>query len=279
MIDEAKQDLLVQYVLGELDPTTADKVRAELAHDLELRDFARDFEEAFASVAYTASPMAPPRDLPQRILQAERRARRASSPAPYSKIIWLTIPWALAACFAIVCAVLSLEQARIRKELISLQEKNTEASNALVALQEKITQSERELVALKEKIAQSERALATLKEKNVLSELKIATLKAQIAAYKGATAVVVWDKQQKRGVLQLDKLPPPGQGKDYQLWVIDPKNPQPVSAGILSVPNDGLIRTSFHPAAPVESADAFAISVEKTGGAPKPEGQIILVGK
>ena len=30
--------------------------------------------------------------------------------------------------------------------------------------------------------------------------------------------------------------------------------PQPVSAGILSVPNDGLIRTSFHPAAPVESA-------------------------
>jgi anti-sigma-K factor RskA len=63
------------------------------------------------------------------------------------------------------------------------------------------------------------------------------------------------------------------------LWVIDPKNPQPVSAGILSVPNDGLIRTSFHPAAPVESADAFAISVEKTGGAPKPEGQIILVGK
>jgi anti-sigma-K factor RskA len=77
----------------------------------------------------------------------------------------------------------------------------------------------------------------------------------------------------------LDKLPPPAPGKDYQLWVIDPKNPQPVSAGILSVPKEGLIRTSFHPAAPVESAAAFAISVEKAGGAPKPEGQIILVGK
>ena len=61
--------------------------------------------------------------------------------------------------------------------------------------------------------------------------------------------------------------------------VIDPKIAQPVSAGILAVPNDGLIRASFHPATPIESAAAFAISVEKAGGAPKPEGQIILVGK
>jgi len=265
MIDESKQDLLVQYLLGELDRTTADKVRAELERDVELRDFSRDLEEAFASLAYTVSPMAPPREVSQKILQAERRARRGAPPAPYSKVIWLTAPWALAACFAIACAVLSLEQARIRKDLISLQEKDAETGKALVLLQQKIAQSEREL--------------ETLREKNVLSELKIATLKAQIAAYKGVTAVVVWDKYQKSGVLQLDKFPPPGPGKDYQLWVIDPKSPQPVSAGILSVPNDGFIRANFHPAAPVESADAFAISVEKTGGASKPEGQIILVGK
>jgi anti-sigma-K factor RskA len=265
MIDEAKQDLVVQYLLGELDPAAADQLRAELARDVELREVARDLEEAFASLVYTASPMAAPRALPQRILQAERRARRVSPAASYSKIIWSAIPWALAACFAIVCVVLGLEGARIQKDLVSLQEQKQEADKALFALQQKIAQSEKEL--------------ASLKEKNVLAELKIATLKAQIAAYKGATAVVVWDKEQKKGVLQLDKLPPPGQGKDYQLWVIDPKNPQPVSAGVLSVPNDGLIRTSFHPASPVESADAFAISVEKAGGAPKPEGQIILVSK
>ncbi len=265
MIDESKQDLLVQYVLGELNPRAADEVRAELEGDMELRGFAHDIEEAFASLAYAASPMAPPRELPQRILQAERKTPRAAPPAPYSRMIWLTAPWALAAAFAIACAVLSLEQARIKQDLISLREKDAEASRTLADLQQKNAQAEREL--------------ATLKEKNVLSELKIATLRAQIAAYKGATAVVVWDKDQKNGVLQLEKLPPPGPGKDYQLWVIDSKNPQPVSAGILSVPNSGLIRTSFHPAAPVESAAAFAISVEKTGGAPKPEGQIILVGK
>ena len=113
----------------------------------------------------------------------------------------------------------------------------------------------------------------------MLAEMSIATLKAQVSAYKAATAVVVWDKNRKNGVLQLDKLPPPAGGKDYQLWVIDPKIPQPVSAGILSVPNEGLIRASFHPVTPVESAGAFAISLEKAGGSLKPEGQIILVGK
>ena len=266
MIDETKQDLLVQYLLGELDPAMADKVRAELARDVELQKFAHEMEEAFASMAYAAPPKIPPVDLAQRILQAERGTpRRDSPPTSRPKIIWLAVPWALAAAFAIACAVLGLEEVRLRKDLLSLQEKVMDANKAYAVLQQKNTQSERDLAAQK--------------ERNLLSELRIATLRAQIATYKGATAVVVWDKDKRNGVLQLDKLPPPAPGKDYQLWVIDPKNPQPVSAGILSVPNDGLIRTSFHPASPVESADAFAISVEKAGGAPKPEGQIILVGK
>ena len=279
MIDEPKQDLLVQYVLGELDSATADKVRAELARDVELRDLARDLEEAFASLAYTASPMAAPAQLPQQILRTERRVRRGTLPARASKIIWLAMPWALAACFAIACAVLSLEQARIKKDLITLQEKEITLQEKVAEASKAEAEASKALAALQQKIAQSEKELAALKEKNVLSELKIAILKTQIAAYKGATAVVVWDKDQKKGVLQLDKLPPPAPGKDYQLWVIDPKSPQPVSAGILSVPKEGLIRTSFHPAAPVQSAAAFAISVEKAGGAPKPEGQIILAGK
>jgi anti-sigma-K factor RskA len=279
MIDEPKQDLLVQYILGELDSATADKVRAELARDAELRDLARDLEEAFASLAYTAPPMAAPAELPQRILRTERRVRRGTLPARDSKIISLAVPWALAACFAIACAVLGLEQARIKKDLISLQEKEITLQEKAAKASKAEAEASKALVALQQKIAQFEKELAVLKEKNVLSELKIATLKTQIAAYKGATAVVVWDKDQKNGVLQLDKFPPPAPGKDYQLWVIDPKSSQPVSAGILSVPKEGFIRTSFHPAASVESAAAFAISVEKAGGAPKPEGQIILVGK
>jgi len=100
MIDESKQDLLVQYLLGELDSTTADKVSAEIAVDGELRDFAHEMEEAFASLAYTATPMASPPELPQRVLRMERRAGQDPRPAPRLRMIWLAIPWALAACLA-----------------------------------------------------------------------------------------------------------------------------------------------------------------------------------
>jgi anti-sigma-K factor RskA len=258
MIDELKQDMLVQYLLNEVDSSTAEKIRTDLESDAELLAFVREMEDTFASMAYTAPPLEAPVGLSRRIVQLEGNAPKGSSPEPRSKIIWLVLPWALAACLAIACVVLSLERTRLQKE--------TERAG-------------QELQTLQQKNAGIEEELASLQKKNVLAEVKIATLKAQVAAYETASAVVVWDVSQKNGLLQLDKLPPPAPGKDYQLWVIDPKIPKPVSAGVLAVPNDGLIRTSFHPVAPIESAAAFAISVEKTGGAPEPQGQIILVGK
>lgn len=258
MIDESKQELLVRYLLNEVDPSRADEIRAELEGDVELGDFVRQAEDAFASMAYLAPTMQPPAGLAQRIIRSERNLSRTPAPAARSKMVWSVVPWALAACFAIACVVLGLERTRLQK---------------------KAEQVGQELLALQQRNARVEWELGMLQKKDVLAEIKIATLKAQVAAYEAATAVVVWDKNQKTGVLQLNKLPPPQPGKDYQLWVIDPNIPQPVSAGVLAVPNDGLIRTSFHPTGPIESAGAFAISVEKAGGAPKPEGQIILVGK
>jgi anti-sigma-K factor RskA len=258
VIDELKQDLLVQYLLNEVDSSTAEKIRAELEADAELREYVWQMEDAFASMACAAPPMVPPAGLSQRILQMERNTSRSSAPRSRSKIVWLVVPWALAACLAIACVVLALERTR---------------------LQEKTEQIDHELVTLQQKNARIGEELGILQKRNVLAEIKIATLKSQVAAYAAATAVVVWDKDQRRGVLQLDKLPPPAPGKDYQLWVIDPKITQPVSAGVLAVPNDGLIRTSFDTVKPVGSATAFAISVEKAGGSTKPEGQVILVGK
>jgi anti-sigma-K factor RskA len=262
MIDESKQDLLVQYLLNEVDFSTAEKIRTEIEADAELREFVRETEDALASMALAAPAMEPPAGLSQRILQLERNVLPFSSagsrPQGRPRIVWLVLPWALAACFAIACASLQLAVTRLQKN------------------NEQVSQ---ELLAATGKNVQIQEQLALLEKKNVFAELQIATLKAQVANYGTASAVVVWDKEQKSGVLQVEKLPPPAKGKDYQLWVIDPKISQPVSAGILAVPNDGLIRTSFHTATPIQSAAAFAISVEKAGGAPKPEGQIILVGK
>jgi anti-sigma-K factor RskA len=326
MIDEQTQDLVLQYLLGELNPSQTETVRSRISADPELKNFAAEMEETIGSLAYSAEPMAAPADIPQRILRAEGRMARPIPEEPKSKIAAFGfIPWTLAACLAIACAVLALDRERIRgglakelaalretnaqtnkaltqlqekssaseseiasfreksseleKQLAGLQQKNAQAQTDLAALKQKADDAERALAVLRQKDADSQKELASLKQKDFLAQIKIATLKAQVAAFQQTNAVVVWDADQRSGVLQLDKLPPPARGKDYQLWVIDPKNPQPVSAGLLSVPNNGLIRTSFHPTGPVETAAAFAISIEKRGGSMKPEGQIILVGK
>jgi len=319
MIDEQTQDLVLQYLLGELDASQMESVRAQIESDTELRNFANEMEETLGSLAYAAKPVAAPPDIPQRILRAEGRSVQPAPKTSRSRITAVNfLPWALAACLAIACVILGLDRERVReglsKELAALQQTNAQTSDSvaqlqkeiasfreksaslekqLAALQEKDAEALKELAALKQKAAEDEQAvgaltqkdaesqkeLAALKQKNLLSEIKIATLKAQVAKFQQTSAVVVWDTNQRNGVLQLDKLPPPAPGKDYQLWVIDPSKPLPVSAGVLSVPSLGLIQTSFHPAQPVQSAAAFAISLEKSGGSMKPEGQIIFIGK
>jgi anti-sigma-K factor RskA len=326
MIDEQTQDLVLQYLLGELDAPQMENVRAQIESDPELRTFANEMEETLGSLAYAAKPVAAPPDIPQRILRAGGRSVQLAPKPPRPRIVALNLlPWALAACLAIACVILGLDRQRVRKglskelaalrqtnaqtsdalaqlqqrsaasekeiasfreksadlekQLAALQEKDAEALKELAALQQKAAEDEQAVAALTQKDVESQKELAALKQKNLLSEIKIATLKAQVAKFQQANAVVVWDTDQRNGVLQLDKLPPPAPGKDYQLWVIDPSKPLPVSAGVLSVPSLGLIRTSFHPVQPVQSAAAFAISLEKSGGSMKPEGQIIFIGK
>jgi anti-sigma-K factor RskA len=312
MIDEQTQELVLQYLLGELDPSQMETVRTRIEADTELKNFALKVEETVGSIAYAVQPIAAPPDIHERILRVERRPVLPAPEAPRSRRAALSfIPWALAASLAIACIILGLDRERVRnrlsKELAALQETNAQTGKALAQLEQKSADSEKglaaleqknagaqtELAALRQKAAEQDQAvaaltqkdadsqkeLAALRQRNLLSEVKIATLTAQVAKFQQTNAVVVWDTGLRSGVLLLDKLPPPAPGKDYQLWVIDPSKPIPVSAGVLSVPSVGLIRTSFHPTQPVQSAAAFAISVEKSGGSTKPEGQIILLGK
>ena len=99
-----------------------------------------------------------------------------------------------------------------------------------------------------------------------------------VEGYKQGVAVVVWDSEKHQGVLKLEKMPPVQVGKDYQLWVVDPKQPVPVDAGIVRVDSTGFAKVDFKPVTEVTDASKFALSVEKEGGVPKGEGPIVLIG-
>lgn len=59
---------------------------------------------------------------------------------------------------------------------------------------------------------------------------------------------------------------------------IDANHKDPISAGLVHVDSNGVARIHFKPDQTAAQVKAFAISLEREGGAPKPEGPILLVG-
>jgi anti-sigma-K factor RskA len=124
----------------------------------------------------------------------------------------------------------------------------------------------------------AERRIADLEHRDLLAQIRIATLQSKLAEYAQTRAVIVWDPQLQRGVAKFSNLPGPGVGRDYQLWVLDPARPAPVSAGLVRVNNE-MARTDFRPAKSVGSGVKFALSNEPSGGSETPRGEIVFVGE
>lgn len=284
MIDEEKQDQLIAHMLGALEAAEARALDAELATDAELRQFADEMREATATLAHTAPLHRPPPHLRATVLAAARGetppdsspARRQPGPKAFHLPGWL--PWAVAAGIAIGAGMQVATHEQRRAENVSLraqiQARGREAG-LLRARNAELEAEQQALTATQQKLAQE---LDTWQKRDALSEVRIATLSAQVAALSKAVAVIVWDAEQQRGIVKLSNVPKASAGKDYQLWVIDSKYPTPVSAGVVTVGAGGTGYTSFSPAQPISAANKFAISVERTGGAPAPAGPIIFIG-
>ena len=225
MINEDKQQQVIDYVLGELSATDAASFEQELGRDFELQTFTREIYETFGRIGGGAEAQPPPSSIPQRILRQER-------PLPFP-----FIPWAVAACLAIGCMVLATMWTESRREI------------------------------------------AKLVQRDLLSRIRIAALQSQVDAYAKTSAVVVWNPDQQNGVLQFERLPALPANQDYQMWVIDPKQPQPVSAGLIPKSTDQERRITFSPTKSVSGTPKFAVSIEPAGGSVAPRGQIVLVGQ
>ncbi len=130
----------------------------------------------------------------------------------------------------------------------------------------------------------ADRRLADLQEQGKidrdLSHLEIIRLVSLLGSSSKARAIAVWDQATQQGVLAVEKLPALAADQDYQLWVIDPKYPDPVSGGVLIVDSHtGAARLAFHPGQPIATAAKFAVSCERKGGRPRPEGPIVLLSE
>lgn len=106
-------------------------------------------------------------------------------------------------------------------------------------------------------------------------DVKMASLKGT-AVSPASYVTVYWDTTSKDVYLMVNNLPQPASGKQYQLWALI--NNKPVDLGVLQMSAEKLIPMVQMKG--VQNAEAFAITLEPTGGSVGPTmEQMYVVGK
>ncbi|MBC7367799.1 MAG: anti-sigma factor [Undibacterium sp.] len=191
---------------------------------------------------------------------------------------------------------LEAERLIARRELADATAKAAESSGLLARLESRLTETTRaaaaaslQLASSREQIDIARRDLAArdqtvtdltrqLAAQGTLTDYKISTLASLLGNTPQALAVAVWNPANQEGVLTVQKLPALAADKDYQLWIVDPQYEIPVNGGVFRVdPATGETRVNFRADQPIKSIAKFAVSLERKGGVPKAEGQMVLL--
>ena len=226
------------HSLGLLDQAGRDALLAAARRDPEAGRLVAEFEETAALLAHAAPGIQPPPALRLKILRALPAREATSKIIPFAA--W--IPYAIAACLMI----LGVAEAR-----------------RIADLKTQVRSEHTQLVAKSEEAAR-------LNQRNALIGLRLATLEAKDATYAASKIMVAWDPGRHQGVVAMENLPNPPDGRVYQLWVLDPGAAAPVSAGLISGSR------TFAVTPVTTSSPGFAISLEPAGGRPEPTGPILF---
>ncbi len=296
MIDERKEEAAALYALDLLEGAERSAFETELKADRELRRLVDQLRAAAANVALLAPLAEPSAFLRERILAdiADRSPTSSDHVVPFRLPHWTG--WAAAVCFIVATGYFAVANFNTRSQANLLRESERlariESGNLSNLLEAERLISRQQIADLKNSQADvatlgtrlnAERASATaqiadLKQQNALADLKIDSLASLVTGTPDARAIAVWNPHTQEGVLTVTKLPALPEGKDYQLWVVDPQYPIPVDGGVFQVdPVTGEARVTFKPNKPVATAAKFAVSLERKGGVPKAEGTMMLL--
>jgi anti-sigma-K factor RskA len=242
MIGEQQQDQAALYALGLLTADEAVAFEAEMRADPELAKLARELRETANHMVLALPEAAPAPALKARVLAlaAAERHPAPTTGSPGAKIMTLRpFGWVPWAIAAALAVFCGLLE--------------TDRSNL-------------------------RRELAAAHAADPLSQVAVYSLDPTSEPHAAAVSVA-WAPSHQSGLIRVNGLAAPGQGKDYQLWAVDAGSKEPISAGLVRIDAKGNAELVFKPDAAATHVAAFAISVEPAGGSPKKTGPIVFVGK
>lgn len=300
MIDERQEELAALAALDLLDGAERAEFETALVRNPALARHVAEMREAACELAHLAPCCEPPEALKARILMSIGHPQPAAQPRARLLFFPVVIPWALAACLAAVAAWSGERYLTIRSEYsllsdqrklaeLELQRVHNQMAEDQILNQRELADNRQQLAAMSEKLAEASQQASSslaqmasltgqLKVANNLMRLKVVTLVPTGAGDpKMPPAVTLWDMAKQEGMLDV-KLPALEPGKDYQLWAIDSQYDSPVSSGVFQVdPVTCTACVTFKTDKPIKAGAKFAISLERKGGRPKPEGPIVML--
>jgi anti-sigma-K factor RskA len=272
---------LEQYALGELDPAGQAEVEGWAARHPQVR---HELDELLAGLGVYAEAhtLAPPAGMRDRVLGrvlaeigAETPAQVAASPAaPAQEVPTMRVSasnprpaetyapapvassrsgWAIAASVALL---LSLGANAL------LYSRWQQANTDLVAAQNSQARFAQTSQVMERRLSSTQEQLHVLRSPQ---EYKMVAL-AGTPAHTSAHARVLYNGASHRVYLDVQQLPALPAGKQYQLWALD--KGKPVDAGVLAATTAA--GDSLQQMKDIASAQAFAMTVEPTGGSAGP---------
>jgi hypothetical protein len=272
---------LEQYALGELDPAGQAEVEGWAARHPQVR---HELDELLAGLGVYAEAhtLAPPAGMRDRVLGrvlaeigAETPAQVATSPAaPAQEVPTMRVSasnprpaetyapapvassrsgWAIAASVALL---LSLGANAL------LYSRWQQANTDLVAAQNSQARFAQTSQVMERRLSSTQEQLHVLRSPQ---EYKMVAL-AGTPAHTSAHARVLYNGASHRVYLDVQQLPALPAGKQYQLWALD--KGKPVDAGVLAATTAA--GDSLQQMKDIASAQAFAMTVEPTGGSAGP---------
>ena len=265
MIDDNVQEQASLYALGALDAEEAREFEAAMSQSPELRALVRDFRAVTEAIAGTTPALEPPPGVKARLMLAiaDQPPRRQSAAMGHSRPMTTWIPWALAAGLAVVSFAFMYQSTDLRAQVAMQAHRIEELGMSL-----KVAQAQS---------GELKQVVAKLRDSNRVAAVRIALLDSLLQGAPKAVAVSVWDNERQNGVFIVRNLKPAPTNKDYQLWIIDPKYPSPVDAGVFQVDDKGNMREEFRAKLPIAQANQFAVTIEKKGGADVPDTKAMVL--
>jgi anti-sigma-K factor RskA len=213
MIDERHEELAALYAFDLLEGVEKTAFEAAVARDPALQTLVRELRESSAALAHLAPGAMPPPELKKRLLA--ELDRRSAAAAPPNKIIafpsW--IPWAAAACFALIAAgagqlyltsrteaqslrdqqaladatlksvrnQFEAERIVTRQQLTTLTQQNTEAAQQLADARRTVDDTTRQLAEARTGTTDAQRLLAEATRRSEGTERLLAATRVELA--------------------------------------------------------------------------------------------------